>query len=201
MNIKSINLSELDLENLSRWPMSVKLGLIAGISILIIALGYFLLVQANFQQLDVLTAKEETLKADYKTKQHLSSNLQAYRNQLQVMNENFGAMLKQLPAKNEMPGLLEEISKTGIASGLKFELFAPQKETEHDFYVELPIKIAVTGTYFQIAIFLSRVSEMNRIVTLHEFSITGIPSKEKNTVSEDELVMNITAKIYRYRTA
>lgn len=201
MNIKSINLSELDLENLSRWPMSVKLGLIAGISILIIALGYFLLVQSSFQQLDVLTAKEVTLKADYKTKQHLSSNLQAYRNQLQVMNENFGAMLKQLPAKNEMPGLLEEISKTGIASGLKFELFAPQKETEHDFYVELPIKIAVTGTYFQIAIFLSRVSEMNRIVTLHEFSITGIPSKEKNTVSEDELVMNITAKIYRYRTA
>lgn len=116
------------------------------------------------------------------------------------MNERFGAMLRQLPAQNEMPGLLEEISKTGIASGLRFELFAPQAEVAHDFYIELPINIRIVGTYMQIALFLSRVAEMSRIVTLHEFSVSGASSKDKKTVSEDELVMDITAKIYRYRS-
>lgn len=99
-----------------------------------------------------------------------------------------------------MPGLLEEISKTGVASGLTFELFAPQPEVSHDFYVELPIKISVVGTYFQLAMFVSRVAQMNRIVTLHDFSIEGVSSKDQKIVSGDELVMNITAKIYRYRT-
>lgn len=99
-----------------------------------------------------------------------------------------------------MPGLLEEISKTGVASGLRFDLFAPQPEVVHDFYVELPIKIAVVGTYFQLAMFISRVAQMNRIVTLHDFTIEGVSSKDQKAVSGDELVMNITAKIYRYRT-
>ncbi len=198
--MNKINLSELTLDNIGQWPMPVKIGVIMGVSILIVALGYWLIIKSNFEQYDALQTKEVSLKSDFESKQHQASNLQAYRNQLQLMNERFGTMLKQLPAKNEMPGLLEEISKTGIGAGLKFELFAPQPEVEHDFYVELPIKITVTGSYMQLALFLSRVAEMNRIVTLHEFNIEGLSSKDKKTVEEDVLVMSITAKIYRYRT-
>lgn len=196
--MNKVNLSELTLENIGQWPNPIKIAAVLVLSFLIIGLGYWLIIRANFEQLDILQTKETTLRKDFETKQHQASNLQAYRNQLTLMNERFGTMLKQLPAKNEMPGLLEEISKTGLSSGLKFQLFAPQKEVEHDFYIELPIKITVVGTYFQLATFLSRVAEMNRIVTLHEFSIEGVSSKDK-TISEDELVMKITAKIYRYR--
>lgn len=198
--MNSINLNELTLENIGQWPFPVKVGAVLGLGLLIIGLGYWAIIKSNFEQLDSLQAQEVTLKTEFETKQHEAANLQAYRNQLELMNERFGAMLKQLPAKNEMPGLLEEISKTGVASGLRFELFAPQAELKHDFYIELPIKITVVGTYMQLAIFLSRVAEMNRIVTLHEFSISGESSKDNKTVSEDQLVMNITAKIYRYRS-
>lgn len=197
--MNTVNLSELTLENVGQWPTAVKIGVIAGLSFLIIALGYWLVVKANFEQYETLQTQEATLREEFEKKQHQASNLQAYRNQLQLMNERFGTMLRQLPAKNEMPGLLEEISKTGVTSGLNFELFAPQAEVVHDFYIELPIKITVVGTYMQLAMFLSRVAEMNRIVTLHEFTIQGESSKDSKTVSEDELVMNITAKIYRYR--
>lgn len=198
--MNKINLSELNLENLGQWPIAVKAAAILGVGVLIIGLGYWLIVKPNFEKLSGLEAQETTLRSDFETKQRQASNLEAYRNQLAIMNERFGTMLKQLPAKNEMPGLLEEISKTGVASGLKFELFAPQKEVDHDFYIELPIKISVVGTYFQLATFLSRVAEMNRIVTLHEFSIEGVSTDANKPNSEDELVMNITAKIYRYRS-
>lgn len=198
--MNSINLSELTLDNVGQWPVPVKIGAIVGAALLIIGLGLWVLVKPNFEQLDTLQAQEVSLRNDFEIKQKQASNLQAYRNQLQLMNERFGTMLKLLPAKNEMPGLLEEISKTGIATGLKFELFAPQQEVMHDFYIELPIKITVVGTYMQLALFLSHVAEMSRIVTLHEFSIVGVSSKENQAASEDELVMNITAKIYRYRT-
>lgn len=195
----TVNLNELTLENVGQWPIPVKIGVIVGISLLVIGLGYWLIIKPNFEQFDTLQAQEVALKTEFETKQHQAANLQAYRNQLQLMNERFGAMLKQLPAKNEMPGLLEEISKTGVASGLKFELFAPQPEVVHDFYIELPIKITVVGSYMQLAMFLSRVAEMNRIVTLHEFGVEGVSSGDGKTISQDELVMGITAKIYRYR--
>lgn len=197
--MNNFNIHELTFENVGQWPIAIKIGVICGVSLLIVALGYWLLVKPNFDQFSQLQDQEQTLKNEFETKQRQAANLQAYRNQLVIMNDRFGTMLRQLPAKNEMPGLLEEISKTGTASGLKFELFEPQKEIEHDFYVELPIKITVVGTYHQLAVFLSRVAQMNRIVTLHEFSIQGESSDNNKTVSEDELVMSITAKIYRYR--
>ena len=197
--MNGINLNELTLENLGQWPLVVKICILAGVSILIIALGYWLIIQDNFTQFDQLQAQEATLKTDFESKQRQLINLPAYRQQLQIMMERFTQMLKQLPEKNQMPGLLETISKTGVASGLRFELFAPQPEVMHDFYIELPIKISVVGTYFQLAMFISRVAEMDRIVTLHDFSIERVSSKDKE-VSEDELIMSITAKIYRYRT-
>ncbi|HHF7365045.1 TPA: type 4a pilus biogenesis protein PilO [Legionella bozemanae] len=198
--MNNINLSELTLENVGQWPVVVKTCVFMGVNILIIALGYWLIIQDNFAQYNKLKGQEATLKADFENKQRQLFNLPAYRLQLQVMMERFALMLKQLPEKNQMPGLLEDISKTGVASGLKFELFAPQPEVVHEFYVERPIKISVVGTYFQLAMFISRVAEMSRIVTLHDFSIAGLSSKDNKVVSEDELVMNITAKIYRYRT-
>jgi type IV pilus assembly protein PilO len=198
--MNSINLSELTLENVGQWPFLVKIGSVVLVSLLIIGLGYWFIIKDNFALLSKLQAQEVTLRTEFESKQHQAANLQAYRNQLQLMNERFGAMLKLLPAKNEMPGLLEEISKTGVTVGLKFDLFAPQPEIKHDFYIEVPIKITVVGTYMQLATFLSRVAEMSRIVTLHEFNISGLSSKDAKTTSEDILVMSITAKIYRYRS-
>ena len=198
--MNKINLNELTFDNVGQWPLPVKLGVILGICLLIIGLGSWLLIKSNFEQFDTLVTQEATLKADFESKAHQASNLEAYRNQLMLMKDRFGAMLKKLPQKNEMPGLLEEISKTGTTTGLKFTSFAPQQEVDHDFYIELPIKVSVVGTYTQLAMFLSRVAEMSRIVTLHEFSVSGLPSKDSRTVSEDQLTMSITAKIYRYRT-
>lgn len=196
----SLSLNELTLENVGQWPQPVKMGAILICFFLVIGLGYWLIVKGNFEQYESLQNQEQTLRAEFEQKQRQASNLQAYRNQLKIMEERFGDMLKQLPTQNEMPGLLEDISKTGIASGLTFELFAPMPELQHDFYIELPIKITVVGNYHQLAVFLSRVAEMNRIVTIHDFVVEGAATEKQNSSSGDQLVMSMTAKIYRYRT-
>ncbi len=198
--MNQLNLNELTLENVGQWPQTVKIAAVAIMFFLVIGLGYWFLAKDKFEQYERLKAQETTLKAEFEHKQHQSSNLQAYRNQMQIMQERFGTMLKQLPSKTEMPGLLEDISKTGIASGLTFELFAPMPEIQHDFYIELPIKINVRGSYHQLAVFLSRVAKMDRIVTLHDFVIERATNDAGKKGSGDQLVMKMTAKIYRYHT-
>lgn len=197
--MKELSLNELTLENIGQWPKKIKIGVIIILALLIIGLGYWLIIQSNFELYDSLKVQESELRTEFERKQHQASNLQAYRNQMEIMQERFGNMLKKLPAENEMPGLLEDISRTGIASGLTFELFAPMPEIQHDFYIELPIKIEVVGNYHQLAVFLSRVAQMGRIVTLHDFQIQPVAS-DKQPQSGDQLIMELTAKIYRYRT-
>ena len=167
-----------------------------GASLLIIALGYWLIIQESFIQYHTLKEQESSLKLEFERKQRQLYPLIAYRIQLQTLKERFALALTQFPKKNEMPGLIEKISRAAVISGLKFELFALQPETIRDFYVELPIKISVRGTYFQLAMFISRIAGMTCIVTLHDFSI----EKDHQGVSAGVLLMNITAKIYRYYT-
>lgn len=196
----NVNLNELALENLGQWPKIVKISAIGLVFLIIVSLGYWLFVKAIFEQYDALKAEEATLRVTFELKQRQASNLDAYRNQMLLMEERFGDMLKQLPTQNEMPGLLEDISKTGIASGLTFTLFAPMPEVPHDFYIELPIKIVVTGNYQQFAVFLSRIGQMSRIITLHDFVLEGVKTESKTNNPDGLLSMQLTAKIYRYRT-
>ena len=197
----NLNLSELTLDNIAEWPKPVKYGLSGLLAVIIIGFGYWFIVKPNLEIYYSLQKEEKKLRTDFEFKQSQAVNLQAYKNQLKLLRQRFGNMLAQLPGKHEMPGLLEDISKTGIASGLSFELFAPQSEIEHDFYIEMPIKIVVDGTYHQLAIFLSRIAQMSRIVTLHDFEIIK-PIETGNEPSQnpsDALEMAITAKIYRYK--
>ena len=203
----NINLNELTLDNIGQWPRPVKLGMVIFLSLLLIGLGYWLFVKSNFDEYNTLKQQEVTLRSDFELKQYQASNLVDYRNQMTLMQERFGNMLRQLPTENEMPGLLEDISRTGVASGLIFVLFAPMPEVRHDFYIELPIKIAVVGNYHEFAVFLSRIVQMSRIVTLHDLEIDsdsaqkqkGNPGDQKSNLG-DQLTMKLTAKIYRYRT-
>lgn len=198
--MNNINFNELNLENIGQWPYVIKSGLFVLIIILVTGLGYWFFIGPNFEKLSTLKAEEITLRQEFEDKQQKASSLSAYEKQLREIRDKFANVLKQLPAENEMPGLLEDISKTGISAGLNFELFAPQPEIKHDFYIEMPIKIRVTGTYEQLAIFLSRVAELSRIVTLHDFVISWA-SAEGNDISkpDNKLAMDITAKIYWYR--
>lgn len=198
--MNKFSLSDLTFDNIGQWPLLVKYLFAFIIAAILIGLGYWFMIKPTLEQMDTLAVQEKTLKADFERKQQLGVNLQQYKAQLNVMNERFGAMLRQLPTQNEMPGLLEDISKIGVSSGLTFELFAPQPEITHDFYMELPIDIMVLGNYHQLAVFLSRVAQMNRIVTLHDFEITVVSKDKQKANSGDILEMKITAKIYRYRT-
>jgi len=192
------DINDLTLENLDRWPFIVKIMVIGIIFVLIIAFGY---IFDNKQQLSVLEkAKQQELelKQTFILKQQLAANYSAYKIQLEQIKQSFGTMLRQLPSTTEVPGLLEDISQAGVASGLTFKLFKPQPEIKHEFYTELPIQIQILGRYHQLAEFVSKVVNLDRIVTLHDFNITREVSPENKTITNNNLIMEITAKTYRY---
>ena len=188
--MKDIDLSNLDLGSIGSWPMAVKAALIAVVCIIVLALGYFLDTQKQLETLERSRNEETTLKKDFETKQAKAANLDAYKQQMEEMKQSFGAMLRQLPSKTEVEDLLVDISQTGLASGIEFQLFKPEAERQIDFYAELPITIKMTGTYHEFGRFVSGIAALPRIVTLHNISISG----DKG----GSLTMDVQAKTYRY---
>lgn len=191
-DLSSINFNDLDVNNIGAWPTPFKAAIIIIICAAALAAGYFLDIKKQQNSLERAERQELTLKTDFEEKQAKATNLEAYRQQMKEMEESFGAMLRQLPSKTEVEHLLVDISQTGLASGIEFKLFKPQKEVFTEFYAELPIQISMTGTYHQFGSFVSGVAALPRIVTLHNIKITG------GTKENPGLTMDLTAKTYRY---
>ena len=183
-------LNELDLRNVASWPLPARVIVIAIIFAGVLGLGYWLDIKDQGMRLEKAEQKEQELRHAFEVKAKKAANLQAYEQQLEEMRESFGAMLRQLPNKTEVAELLVDISQTGLASGLEFELFKPQSEVPKEFYAELPISIRVKGDYHEFGNFISGVAALPRIVTVHDVAIEQ--SKEQG------LTMNILAKTYRY---
>jgi len=191
--LRKVDLNDLDLSNMGSWPAAVKA--IAGVltAVLIFALGYFFFIQDLETQLQSNQATEMTLKEQFSTKAFQAANLEPYKRQMDEMENTFGTLLRQLPSDTEVPGLLEDITRTGLGSGLEFEEIKLLPEAVQQFYIELPIQITVVGGYHDLATFVSGVASLPRIVTLHDFEIKPADPKTPN-----KLRMSILAKTYRY---
>jgi type IV pilus assembly protein PilO len=189
----NFNLSDLDLSNVSRWPAAARVVVILFIMGGVIFLGYWFHIKDQIVVLQQAEKKEADLKIIFEKKAQQAANLEAYEQQLTEMRESFGAMLRQLPNKTEVADLLVDVSQTGLASGLEFELFKPKAENPREFYAELPISIRVIGTYHEFGDFVSGVAALPRIVTLHNVHI-----RRKGKSENSLLVMDMTAKTYRY---
>ncbi len=192
-SLRSVDLSDLDLNNLGSWPAPVKVITAALLVILVLAGGYYLHLSDLQLNLEQQKAQEESLKQSFSSKAFQAANLEAYKSQMTEMEASFGALLRQLPSDTEVPGLLEDITRTGLGSGLEFEEIKLQPEVAQQFYIELPIQIKVIGSYHDLATFVSGVSSLPRIVTLHDFEI-----KPESKDSSSKLKMSILAKTYRY---
>ena len=171
-------LNELDFSNIGEWPLLVKAITILLLCALIAVGWYFFDIEDQYLQLDRRKQTEQELRQQFEIKQAKAVNLDAYKAQLAEMQESFGAMLRQLPNKTEVAGLLVDVSQTGLAAGLEFELFQPQNEIPKEFYAELPIKLRVRSRYHEFGDFVSGLVSLPRIVTLHNFSIRRAGNKK-----------------------
>ena len=191
--LNEVDLANLDFENVGSWPGPLRVLLAILLFLLLAAGGYFYHLDGLNQRFATEQAKEVELRREFERKSFEAANLDAYRVQMQEMQESFGALVSQLPSDTEVPGLLEDISAKGQQNGMSIENIDLLDEVTEEFYVELPIAITATGSYHNLGAFVSGMAGLPRIVTLHDFDIVMVGDDSA------ELVMEITAKTYRYR--
>jgi type IV pilus assembly protein PilO len=188
------DLRALDTQDPGRWPLPFRVAAVAIAFVAVLVFGiYFLVWSSDKPILERAQDEEKNLKATFEDKQHKAANFDAYRSQLAEIERDFGAMLRQLPGKTEVPNLLVDISQTALGAGLQEKLWQPTGEVQKDFYAELPIKLRYTGSYHDLGRFVSGIAALPRIVTLHDIDI-----KPTEKDSAADLTLDVTAKTYRY---
>jgi type IV pilus assembly protein PilO len=188
------DLRSLDTNDPGRWPLPFRVAGVVLVFAAVVGAGvWYFVIKADVPTLKNAQAEELTLRASFESKQRLAANFDAYKAQLEEIDERFGSMLRQLPSATEIPNLIDDIGQTGLAAGLDPKQFTPAAEVQRDFYVEVPIKLRYTGSYHALAEFVSDIAALSRIVTIHDVKISPV---SRDTF--DELTMEATAKTYKY---
>jgi len=192
-------LRDLDFRDIGSAPSSVRYVILGFLLVIIIAIGYFLLIKAKTEQLEIVQKKEIGLRIEFENKQEKAANLEEYEVQLAEMQELLETMFRQLPSKTEMDKLLVDVSQTALAAGIDVQLFQPRGETHHDFYAERPISVRMLGDYHQFGEFVSGVASLPRVVilTMHDISLRRANDRD-NKGGDGRLILEGTVKTYRY---
>jgi type IV pilus assembly protein PilO len=184
------DIKRLDPKKIGSWPAVPKLAVLLIVLLVVLAIAYWFDWKSQVEHIDAEKAKEEQLKTTFVDKKKQALDLPAYTKQLEDIEKQFGALLRQLPGKSEMDALLTDINQAGLGRGLQFELFKPaSEETVRDFYAELPITIKISGSYHDIGAFASDIGKLSRIVTLNDIALSA---------GKEALIMDATAKTFRY---
>ncbi|HWI13516.1 MAG TPA: type 4a pilus biogenesis protein PilO [Burkholderiales bacterium] len=185
------DLRKLDPKRIGSWPLAPKFGALGIVFAVAVGGAYWFDWQNQIELIQTEKKKEDQLRTTFIDKKKQALELPAYRKQLDDIEKQFGALLKQLPGKSEMDALLTDINQAGLGRGLQFELFKPAgQEAMKDFYAELPISIKISGTYHDIGAFASDIGKLSRIVTLNDVSLAS--------QKEGTLVLDATARTFRY---
>ena len=192
--MKLDDFNNIDFKNAGSLPMPVKLVLLSFLFLILLGLGYWFLWSPAIDESSQAKAKEVELRQVFLTKKAQAVKVEAYKQQMIDIEKTFGALLKQLPDKSQMDGLLTDINQAGLGRGLEFDLFKPGQESVADFYAEMPIQIKIKGNYHDIGAFATDISKLSRIVTLNDMVIAPLNKYCKDT----SLTLDAVAKTYRY---
>lgn len=196
--MKLEDFNRIDPKNMGSLPPPVKAVLLGITLVLLVGAGYWFMWQPAIEELDQSRAKEVQLRETFLAKKKEAINLAAYKQQMVDIERTFGSLLRQLPNKSQMDGLLTDINQVGLERGLEFELFKPGQEKVSEFYAEMPISIKVTGGYYELGAFAAGISKLSRIVTLNDLKLVPVASKDgKDSV----LTVEAVAKTFRYLDA
>jgi type IV pilus assembly protein PilO len=183
-------LRRLNIRDAGNWPLLPKIAVLVAIFVAIVVAGLFLDWKDQWEALGKAEQVEVGLKTQYTEKKKRAINFDLYVQQLNEVEQSFGALVKQLPNRSEIDALLTDVNQAGLGRGLQFELFKPAtQERMADFYAELPINIKITGNYHDMGAFASDIAQLPRIVTLNDVVI----SSDKGNLS-----MEAVAKTFRY---
>jgi type IV pilus assembly protein PilO len=194
-------LRDLDFNDIGSAPVSVRYVILGFLLVIILGIGYWLLIKAKVEQLELVQNIENTLRIDFEAKQAKAANLESYEIQLAEMQELLETMFRQLPSKTEMDKLLVDVSQTALGAGIDVQLFQPNAEAFHDFYAERPISVRMLGDYHQFGEFVSGVASLPRVVilTMHDIALRRATDRDVGANAGDgRLILEGTVKTYRY---
>jgi type IV pilus assembly protein PilO len=174
-------------------PRQQKIGILAGLIIFLLVIGYFYLYLPGDDKLTKLAEEISAVRGDRDKKKALSANLPKLQKEVKEWDAKLKAAVAQLPNRKEIPDLLSSLSTKAREAGLEILLFRPRAENFQEFYAEIPVDIVVRGGFFNAVTFFDEVGKLSRLVNIDNIDL------KNPKVGGDQVALEISTLTTTYR--
>ncbi len=184
------------IDKFNSYPLGQRvLGLI-GIMVGLMVVFYFLayspvqnqIVQSQMQLTEL--QREQARLAELKRKRaQVIARIETLERQLLIAQE-------QLPQSDQIPSLLQRVHNQAKTAGLDIDRFERMPDIMKEHYVEIPVKMDLSGTYDELANFFYYVGRMTRIVNVRDITLQR---RSTGLDPEGELEVTALATTFRYK--
>jgi type IV pilus assembly protein PilO len=174
------------LNAVNKMPLGQKVGVVAGVVILLSAANWYFFIDPMQTQIAVRQGTLRQLEDELIQKQSIANNLAQFKHEKEILERRLAQALTELPNEANIDDLIRSLSEIGTKSGLTINSIDPQPEVRQSFYASIPIVMAVTGNYHEIGVFLDSLSKLARIVNVTNIKM-GTPR-----LTNEKLVVNAT---------
>lgn len=192
------SVNSLNGQNYGSAPLPVKIFLIVALIAAILLAAWFGLINGKREEIAQAESQQVSLLEEYKQKESKARHLDEYKAQVAQMEIDFAELLNQLPKGKRTAELIEDITMVGSGSGIRFQEIVADSEIEQEFFIEQPIKITGIGDYHQFGDFMSGISTLPRIITMHDFEVKN---QQPSLDVMPELQLVLETKTYRSKEA
>lgn len=158
----------INLNGIENLPPLKRNLLLALPSVAIAVLFVMLFIRPALEEKMKLNEEIEKQGKEITTLQKSSEKLPTLVAENRRLTEKLAELQLQLPMEKEISGLLKQVSELGIKSGLQIISWKPRGRNVHpskEVY-EIPVEVAMRGTYHKFGQFFSNVTGLNRIVNI-----------------------------------
>ncbi len=166
------------LDRILKAPLGVKVGAVAGAVALLVVLNYFAFgmnfgpsVSSLEDSIRKAKVAQEKLEKEYIEKTGIANNLNQFRHEKELLEQQLREALAELPEDKNIEDLLQLFQDRAIKAGLKIGSIEPKPAVTERFYAKIPIPMTVTGNYHEIATFFDSLGRMRRIVNVSDVQL------------------------------
>ncbi|HHY0339507.1 TPA: type 4a pilus biogenesis protein PilO [Vibrio cholerae] len=185
------SLQELELDEISEWPLLSQLLVILLIMLLIQGAGYWFYLMPKQDEIALLKQEEETVKATLRIKANKVAVLPQIQAQLDELKERYDFLLRQLPVQKELASMLASVNQLGLDSSLTFTRIDWGERESQEFLYRLPLNIELTGSYHDIGDFSQAIAKLPRIINFDDV--------DWQRVSQESSTLHFRVRAYTYQ--
>ncbi len=188
---------DININALAKLNLQQKLLLLGIVLIIILLLDLYVwpgyLAERNTYA--ALQAQERSVQAKVLETQAIADHKEEFQNELKKLQDQLNEALTKLPNNPEVDKYLVTLNTLSKTTELNVVQIEPKTEVVKGFYAEIPVQLHLTGTYDNIAVFLYKLAELQRIVNVADLNLKVM---QQTSTGKTMLDASFLTKIFRF---